>query len=111
MSRYLTMLKNELQKQRQSPVTLALSKLPKPPFDGFDSMEGGRICEKNDPSDRDEPLPVWCSKFCSCLEKLDLPDGKVMGCVQESPAWEQEWKRLSSMRNCPLRSGKRCLEI
>ena len=50
-----------------------------------------------------KPLPVWCSKSCSCLEKLDLPDGKVLGCVQEHPAWEQEWKRLNSIKKCPAR--------
>ncbi len=82
MSRYLAMLKDETEKYSQNPDPLALSKLPKPPFDSFGSREGSRICEKNDQFDRNEPFP-------------------------ERPAWEHEWKRLSSMKNCPLRSGKR----
>lgn len=48
-------------------------------------------------------VPVWCSKTCERLEDLDLPDGKVMGCVQEHPDWLQQWRRLDSMKNCPLR--------
>jgi hypothetical protein len=52
------------------------------------------------------PLPIWCSKSCSCLEELDLPDGRVLGCMQEYPAGEQEWKRLSSMKSCPITKRK-----
>ena len=49
-------------------------------------------------------LPVWCSRSCSCLEELELSDGRVLGCVQEHPEWKQEWKRLSSMKGCPVRN-------
>ena len=44
-----------------------------------------------------KPLPVWCSKSCPCLEELELPDGKVMGCVQEHHYLKQVWTRLSFM--------------
>lgn len=48
------------------------------------------------------PIPIWCSKSCSCLEELNLPDGKVLGCMQEYPDGDQEWQRLCSMRSCPI---------
>lgn len=50
--------------------------------------------------------PVWCSRSCTYLEELDLPDGKVMGCVQENPDWKQQWTRLDCMKNCPKRMEK-----
>ncbi|MBC8316686.1 MAG: hypothetical protein H8E41_02200 [Desulfobulbaceae bacterium] len=51
-------------------------------------------------------FPIWCSKSCSCLEELDLPDGTVLGCLQEYPVGEQEWKRLRSMKSCPITNRK-----
>lgn len=49
------------------------------------------------------PLPIWCSRSCYCLDVLDLPDGKVGGCVQKIPGWKERWRRLSQMTGCPLR--------
>lgn len=50
-----------------------------------------------------EVLPSWCSMSCSHLEMLTLPEGEIFGCVQESesPEWREEWRRLSSMKDCP----------
>lgn len=54
----------------------------------------------------EKQLHIWCSRSCPCLEELLLPDGKVVGCVQEHPDWEQVWRRLTSMKNCPLQNQK-----
>ena len=89
-------------KNSQKSLPSLLSKPPKPPFDSFDSREGMRIYEKNTPPDINEHFPAWCSQSCSCLEELGLPDGRVLGCMQEYPAGEQEWKRLCSIKSCPM---------
>ena len=39
-------------------------------------------------------LPFWCSKSCACLEVINLPEGKVMGCIQDHPDYKYVWRRL-----------------
>ena len=51
------------------------------------------------------PFPPWCSKSCTCLDELDLPDGKIIGCVQKLPAWKQAWQRLDRIKDWPLKSN------
>ena len=50
-----------------------------------------------------EPLPLWCSKSCSHLEEVRLPDGMIMGCIHDRPGWRMVWTRLDVMGGCPLR--------
>ena len=51
-------------------------------------------------------LPLWCSKSCACLEEINLPEGKVMGCIQDHPDWKYVWTRLDVMKSCPSRNQK-----
>ena len=52
-------------------------------------------------------LPFWCSRSCPCLDVIALPDGLVAGCVQETADWQEEWRRLSKLASCPLKTNKK----
>lgn len=64
------------------------------PLDIENKSQPERVAAVSEP-----PLPTWCSMSCSCLDELDLPNGKIIGCVQKHFNWEQEWQRLDRVKN------------
>jgi len=47
-------------------------------------------------------LPEWCSPSCPRLEYVDLPDGYIPGCILDDLDWQQIWRRISSLPECPV---------